>query len=92
LTPAELIWTGTLENNSTARPEGPHLYKVNGTYYLLIAEGKILSIFKQTYRLYIMQVALMQATELPLREVAHPLDHTKAILPIPFYLTAQTRR
>ncbi|ESK91370.1 glycosyl hydrolase [Moniliophthora roreri MCA 2997] len=39
LTPAELIFTGTLENNSSARPEGPHIYLVNGTYYLLIAEG-----------------------------------------------------
>lgn len=29
------IWDGTGANN----PEGPHLYKINGIYYLLIAEG-----------------------------------------------------
>lgn len=29
------IWGGTGGNN----PEGPHLYKINGYYYLLIAEG-----------------------------------------------------
>ncbi|KAJ7591517.1 glycoside hydrolase family 43 protein [Mycena floridula] len=39
LTPARVIFTGTLPDNSTARPEGPHVYKINGTYYLLIAEG-----------------------------------------------------
>lgn len=39
LTPAEHIFSGTLPNNSSARPEGPHIYLVNGTYYLLIAEG-----------------------------------------------------
>ena len=30
-----LIWSGT----GGIWPEGPHLYKVNGTYYLLISEG-----------------------------------------------------
>ncbi|KAF7361476.1 hypothetical protein MSAN_01180900 [Mycena sanguinolenta] len=39
LTAAELIFHGTLPDNSTARPEGPHVYLINGTYYLLIAEG-----------------------------------------------------
>ncbi|KIY71095.1 glycoside hydrolase family 43 protein [Cylindrobasidium torrendii FP15055 ss-10] len=39
LTPAQLIFSGTLPNNSSARPEGPKLYNFNGTYYLLIAEG-----------------------------------------------------
>ncbi|KAJ3776089.1 glycoside hydrolase family 43 protein [Lentinula raphanica] len=39
LTPAELIFTGTLPDNSSARPEGPHIYLINSTYYLLIAEG-----------------------------------------------------
>ncbi|KAF8057563.1 glycoside hydrolase family 43 protein [Lyophyllum atratum] len=39
LTPAERIFAGTLPNNSSARPESPHIYLVNGTYYLLIAEG-----------------------------------------------------
>jgi len=39
LTPAEKIFAGTLPNNSSARPEGPHVYLINGTYYLLIAEG-----------------------------------------------------
>ncbi|RDB21914.1 Non-reducing end alpha-L-arabinofuranosidase BoGH43B [Hypsizygus marmoreus] len=39
LIPAELIFQGILPNNSSARPEGPHIYRVNGTYYLLIAEG-----------------------------------------------------
>ncbi len=29
------IWNGTGGNN----PEGPHLYKINGWYYLLISEG-----------------------------------------------------
>ncbi|KAK7435711.1 hypothetical protein VKT23_019543 [Stygiomarasmius scandens] len=38
-TPAEKIFAGTLPNNSSARPEGPHVYLINGTYYLLIAEG-----------------------------------------------------
>ncbi|KAF9039529.1 hypothetical protein BDZ89DRAFT_1060972 [Hymenopellis radicata] len=39
LTPAQLIFNGTLPSNSTARPEGPHVYLINGTYYLMIAEG-----------------------------------------------------
>ncbi|KAL0948330.1 hypothetical protein HGRIS_010917 [Hohenbuehelia grisea] len=39
LTAAQLIFKGTLPNNSSARPEGPHIYFINGTYYLLIAEG-----------------------------------------------------
>ncbi|KAF5371570.1 hypothetical protein D9758_003442 [Tetrapyrgos nigripes] len=39
LTPAEHIFSGTLPNNSSARPEGPHVYLLNRTYYLLIAEG-----------------------------------------------------
>ncbi|KAJ8079244.1 hypothetical protein PM082_021744 [Marasmius tenuissimus] len=39
LSPVNLIFKGTLENNSTARPEGPHVYLINDTYYLLIAEG-----------------------------------------------------
>lgn len=30
-----LIWQGTGANN----PEGPHLYKINGMYYFLIAQG-----------------------------------------------------
>ncbi len=29
------VWNGTGANN----PEGPHIYKINGWYYLLIAEG-----------------------------------------------------
>ncbi|KAL0571955.1 hypothetical protein V5O48_010007 [Marasmius crinis-equi] len=39
ISPVNLIFKGTLENNSTARPEGPHVYLINGTYYLIIAEG-----------------------------------------------------
>ncbi|KAE9389908.1 hypothetical protein BT96DRAFT_1002778 [Gymnopus androsaceus JB14] len=39
LTPAELIFNGTLPDNSTARPEGPHVYFIEPYYYLLIAEG-----------------------------------------------------
>ncbi|KAJ6632465.1 glycosyl hydrolase [Mycena sp. CBHHK59/15] len=39
LTEAELIFHGTLPDNSSARPEGPHIYLINSTYYLLIAEG-----------------------------------------------------
>ncbi|KAF9267110.1 hypothetical protein L218DRAFT_920869 [Marasmius fiardii PR-910] len=39
LGPSDLIFTGTLPNNSSARPEGPHVYFINGTYYLIIAEG-----------------------------------------------------
>lgn len=35
LTEARLIWQGT----GGAHPEGPHLYKMNGYYYLMIAEG-----------------------------------------------------
>ncbi|KAL8283816.1 hypothetical protein RQP46_005248 [Phenoliferia psychrophenolica] len=35
----KLIFNGTLPLNSTARPEGPHIYKIEGIYYLLIAEG-----------------------------------------------------
>ncbi|AIQ52108.1 glycoside hydrolase family 43 protein [Paenibacillus sp. FSL R7-0331] len=31
----QLIWTGT----GGKAPEGPHLYRINGYYYLLIAEG-----------------------------------------------------
>ncbi|MCM3444221.1 glycoside hydrolase family 43 protein [Metabacillus halosaccharovorans] len=31
----QLIWEGT----GGSSPEGPHLYKINGMYYLLIAEG-----------------------------------------------------
>lgn len=33
--PARPIWTGT----GGIWPEGPHLYKINGSYYLMIAEG-----------------------------------------------------
>ncbi len=33
--PGRLIWTGT----GGQYPEGPHLYKINGLYYLMIAEG-----------------------------------------------------
>ncbi|KAF7305431.1 Non-reducing end alpha-L-arabinofuranosidase BoGH43B [Mycena chlorophos] len=39
LTPSQIIFRGVLPDNSTARPEGPHLYLINDTYYLLIAEG-----------------------------------------------------
>jgi len=33
--PTRVLWTGTKEITS----EGPHLYRVGGTYYLLVAEG-----------------------------------------------------
>ncbi len=33
--PGRLVWTGT----GGQYPEGPHLYKINGRYYLMIAEG-----------------------------------------------------
>ncbi|KAF4565402.1 hypothetical protein EYR36_001973 [Pleurotus pulmonarius] len=39
LTEAKLIFNGTLPDDSAARPEGPHIYHIDGTYYLLIAEG-----------------------------------------------------
>jgi alpha-N-arabinofuranosidase len=35
LTESRMIWKGT----GGAHPEAPHLYKINGLYYLLIAEG-----------------------------------------------------
>lgn len=35
LTETRLIWRGT----GGASPEAPHLYKINGLYYLMIAEG-----------------------------------------------------
>lgn len=35
LTESRLIWMGT----GGAYPEAPHLYKINGMYYLMIAEG-----------------------------------------------------
>ncbi|MED4080706.1 glycoside hydrolase family 43 protein [Halalkalibacterium halodurans] len=35
LTESRLIWKGT----GGANPEAPHLYKINGYYYLMIAEG-----------------------------------------------------
>jgi alpha-N-arabinofuranosidase len=35
LSPVKYIWTGT----GGRYPEGPHLYKINGWYYLMIAEG-----------------------------------------------------
>lgn len=35
LTESRLLWKGT----GGAHPEAPHLYKVNGLYYLMIAEG-----------------------------------------------------
>ncbi|WP_372631253.1 glycoside hydrolase family 43 protein [Cohnella sp.] len=35
LTESRLIWQGT----GGAHPEAPHLYKINGLYYLLLAEG-----------------------------------------------------
>lgn len=31
----QYVWQGTGANN----PEGPHLYKINGMYYLMLAEG-----------------------------------------------------
>jgi xylan 1,4-beta-xylosidase len=35
LTAPSVIWTGS----GGSYPEGPHLYKINGLYYLMIAEG-----------------------------------------------------
>ena len=35
LTPSQLLWTGT----GGRHPEGPHIYKKDGWYYLLISEG-----------------------------------------------------
>ena len=35
LTPQRMIWTGT----GGRYPEGPHLYKIGGRYYLMISEG-----------------------------------------------------
>lgn len=35
LTPPRVIWTGT----GAKSPEGPHLYKINGLYYIVAAEG-----------------------------------------------------
>lgn len=35
LTKPKLLWTGT----GGKAPEGPHLYKINGKYYLMISEG-----------------------------------------------------
>lgn len=35
LTPPRLVWTGT----GGRYPEGPHLYKISGRYYLMISEG-----------------------------------------------------
>jgi xylan 1,4-beta-xylosidase len=35
LTESRFIWTGT----GGRYPEGPHLYKINGLYYLMISEG-----------------------------------------------------
>ena len=35
LTEPRLIWSGT----GGSHPEGPHLYKIDGRYYLMIAEG-----------------------------------------------------
>lgn len=35
LSPKANVWDGSGANN----PEGPHLYKINGYYYLMIAEG-----------------------------------------------------
>ena len=35
LTPEQIVWPGT----GGQYPEAPHLYKINGIYYLLIAEG-----------------------------------------------------
>lgn len=40
LTPAQMIFAGTLPDDASARPEGPHVYRINETYYLLIAEGQ----------------------------------------------------
>lgn len=33
------LWNGTLPHNSSARPEGPKMFRRNDYYYLLIAEG-----------------------------------------------------
>ncbi len=35
ITEPKIIWNGT----GARSPEGPHLYKINGTYYLMVAEG-----------------------------------------------------
>lgn len=39
LSEAQLISNGTMELTPSSRPEGPHVYLINGTYYLLLAEG-----------------------------------------------------
>lgn len=36
------MWNGTLEHNSTARPEGPKMLYKDSYYYLLIAEDTLL--------------------------------------------------
>ena len=37
------IWNGTLPHISSARPEGPKMFKRDDWYYLLIAEGEPIS-------------------------------------------------
>ena len=37
------MWNGTLPHNSSARPEGPKMFKRGDWYYLLIAEGEPIS-------------------------------------------------
>lgn len=35
--------------NASQAPEGPHIYKKDGYYYLMIAEGKFSQATKETY-------------------------------------------
>lgn len=42
------LWNGTLPVNSTARPEGPKMFRKGAYYYLLIAEGKKVFRFFET--------------------------------------------
>lgn len=41
------LWNGTLPHNSSARPEGPKMFKRDHWYYLLIAEGEFTASFIQ---------------------------------------------
>lgn len=43
------LWNGTLPHNSSARPEGPKMFKRDQWYYLLIAEGKLQSITRSVH-------------------------------------------
>lgn len=90
LTPAENIFHGTLPNTASARPEGPHVYLINGTYYLLIAEGKVHLMVDAVTDHFLLKVGLVRTIDRQSNGVPHLPALGKTTRKTPSCLTGQT--